>query len=162
MVIFIHRVKFLCVSSIGVTTNQAFWIYVCINTQLLQLFPSRILRDFFLFACFSSKKSEILFLGTGLAAFALVMFSLSTHHIFSTSSSRVSEVDVTFPFNQRRWIRGTVQLLQKEESWARKGRAQSSWAASCWLRHSLLLLTRSMGHREFVFQWTWIPGQKLI
>lgn len=52
---FIHRVKFLCVSSIGVTTDQAFCIYVCINTYLLQLFPSRILRDFFFVCLFPQK-----------------------------------------------------------------------------------------------------------
>lgn len=61
---------------------------------------------------------------------------------------RMFEDDVTFPlqsFNKRRWIGITMQLLQKEESWARKGRAHSNCVASRWLRRLLLLLKQSVG-----------------
>lgn len=151
MVTFIHRVKFLCVSSIGVTTNQAFWIYVCINTELLRYFLPEPWTIFFvcLFVFLKKKLNFIPWYRTG--SFRIGDVLPVPNHISSTFSQRMSEADVTFPlqsFNQRHWIRGTVQLLQQEESWARKGRAHSSWAASCWLRHLLLLLK---GQREVIF-----------
>lgn len=160
MVTFIHKVKFLCVSSIGVLLLIRLSEFMC--ALMLSCCSYFLPGSCGIFVCLfvSSKNHEILFLGTGVVAFALVMFSLSPHHISSTFSQRISEVDVTFPlqsFNQRHWIRGTAVVAERGILGMQRESPQQ--LGSVLLAVAFAAPAAAMGQREVMFQWTWIPDQ---